>query len=38
MTPAPPRDTFYNLRKECIGKIETLKEMTLQETTLTKLF
>lgn len=38
MTPQPPRDTFYNLRKECIGKIETLKEMTLQETTLTKLF
>lgn len=38
MTPAPPRDTFYNLRRECIGKIETLKDMTLQETTLTKLF
>jgi hypothetical protein len=38
MTPHPPRDTFYGIRKVCLGKIETLKEMTLQESSLTKLF
>jgi hypothetical protein len=38
MTPMPPRDTFYNIRKECLGKIETLNDMTLQDSTLTKLF
>jgi hypothetical protein len=37
MTPYAPRETFFAVRKMCLGKIETLKEMTLQETTLTKL-
>ena len=37
MTPYAPRETFFAIRKMCIGKIETLREMTLQETTLTKL-
>lgn len=38
MTPHPPRHTFLALRKACLGKIETLKDMTLLESTLTKLF
>jgi len=38
MTPHPPRDTYYAIRKACLGKIETLKDMSLQESTLTKLF
>jgi hypothetical protein len=38
MTPYPPRKTFYAIRKLCLGKIETLNDMTLQESTLTKLF
>jgi hypothetical protein len=38
ITPYPPRQTYLALRKACLGKIETLKDMTLQETTLTKLF
>ena len=38
MTPYAPKDTFKALRTECLGKIETLKDMTLQDTTLTKLF
>jgi hypothetical protein len=38
MTPYPPRKTFYAIRKACLGKIETLKDMTLRESTLTKLF
>ena len=37
MTPYAPRETFFAIRKMCLGKIETLKDMTLQETTLTKL-
>ena len=38
MTPYPPRKTFLAIRKMCLGKIETLKDMQLQESTLTKLF
>ena len=38
ITPYPPRDTFHSIRKACLGKIETLKDMTLQESSLTKLF
>jgi len=37
MTPYPPRQSFHAIRKLCIGKIETLEEMQLLETTLTKL-
>jgi len=37
MTPYPPRKTYYAIRKLSIGKIETLEEMQLLETTLTKL-
>ena len=37
MTPYPPRKTFYAIRKLAIGKVETLEEMQLLETTLTKL-
>jgi hypothetical protein len=38
MTPYAPRNTFKAVRQMCLGKIETLKDMTLLETTLTKLF
>jgi hypothetical protein len=38
MTPYPPKNTFYAIRKLCMGKIETLHDMTLRESTLTKLF
>ena len=38
MTPYPPRKTFQAIRQMCLGKIETLKDMQLQESTLTKLF
>jgi hypothetical protein len=38
MTPHSPRETYLALRKACLGKIETLKDMTLRESTLTKLF
>jgi hypothetical protein len=38
MTPYPARHTFLALRKACLGKIETLNDMTLRESTLTKLF
>jgi hypothetical protein len=37
MTPYAPRESFHAVRKMCLGKIETLKDMTLQESTLTKL-
>ncbi len=37
MTPYPPHETFRYIRQTCLGKIEELHEMTLQETTLTKL-
>jgi hypothetical protein len=38
MTPYPPRETYQAIRRLGLGKIETLKDMTLQESTLTKLF
>jgi hypothetical protein len=38
MTPYPARETYHAIRKLCIGKISELREMTLQESTLTKLF
>jgi hypothetical protein len=37
MTPYPPRQSFHTVRKLCIGKIDTLQEMQLLESTLTKL-
>ena len=38
MTPYAPHDSFKAVRQMCLGKIETLKDMLLQESTLTKLF
>jgi hypothetical protein len=38
LTPYPPKQTYQAIRQMSIGKIETLKDMQLQETTLTKLF
>ena len=38
MTPYAPYDTFKAVRQMCLGKIETLKDMQLKESTLTKLF
>ena len=38
MTPYPARKTFFAIRQMCLGKIETLKDMTLLQSTLTKLF
>lgn len=38
MTSYPARKTFLAIRQACLGKIETLKDMSLQESTLTKLF
>lgn len=37
MTPYPPHDTFRAIRQMCLGEIETLKDMMLQQSTLTKL-
>ena len=38
MSQYPARQSFFAIRKMCLGKIETLKDMTLLESTLTKLF
>lgn len=38
LTPYPPRETFKAIRIMCLGKIETLESMELQESTLTKIF
>ena len=38
MTSYPARKTYLASGLACLGKIETLKDMTLQESTLTKLF
>ena len=38
MTQYPARQSFFAVRKMCLGKIETLQDMTLLESTLTKLF
>ena len=37
MTAYPPRKTFHGIRKISVGKIESLEQMQLLETTLTKL-
>jgi len=37
MTPYPARKTFVAIRQMCLSKIETLKDMQLLESTLTKL-
>ena len=37
LTPYPARRTFEAIRKLCLGKIETLKDMSYRQTTLTKL-
>jgi hypothetical protein len=37
MTPYPPKKTFHAIRKISVGKIESLEQMQLLETTLTKL-
>ena len=38
MTPHPALKTYQAIRQTCLAEIETLKEMQLKETTLTKLF
>tara|TARA_R110001606_G_scaffold268475_1_gene417179 strand:+ start:408 stop:683 length:276 start_codon:yes stop_codon:yes gene_type:complete len=37
LTPYPANQTFEAIRQLCIGKIETLKDMSYRQTTLTKL-
>jgi hypothetical protein len=37
MTPYAPNNSFKAVRQMCLGKIETLKDMTLLQSTLTKL-
>ena len=37
MTPYPPRETFQAIRTLAMGKIDVLKDVTLQQSTLTKL-
>jgi len=37
LTPYPANQTFEAIRQLCIGKIETLKDMSYRRTTLTKL-
>ena len=37
MTPYPPRESFKIVKRLSVGKIETLREMQLLESTLTKL-
>ena len=37
MTPYPAHKTFQAIRQMCLGKIETLKDMQLLDSTLTKL-
>jgi len=38
MSPYPPRQSYYAIRKLALSKIETLKDVWFQESTLTKLF
>ena len=38
ITPYPARQTYLAIIKASLGKIETLNDMTLRESTLTKLF
>lgn len=37
LTPYPPMESMYAVRKMCLGKIENLQDMQLLQTTLTKL-
>jgi hypothetical protein len=37
LTPYPPLDSMYAVRKMCLGKIESLHDLQLLQTTLTKL-
>ena len=37
LTPYPPRETFHAIRRLCIGKIETVRDISLRESTLVKL-
>ena len=37
LTPYPARKTFAAIRQLCLGKIETLQDMSYRQTTLTKL-
>jgi hypothetical protein len=37
LTPYPPLDSMYAIRKMCLGKIESLHDLQLLQTTLTKL-
>jgi len=37
MTPYPPKETFHAIRRLSLGKIEALRDMSLRESTLTKL-
>ena len=38
MTPYPARDSYNKIRQMCLSNIETLKDMQLLDSTLTKLF
>ena len=37
LTPYPPLESLYAVRKMCLGKIESLHDLQLLQTTLTKL-
>jgi hypothetical protein len=37
LTPYPPRETFHAIRRLCLGKIETVRDISLRESTLVKL-
>jgi hypothetical protein len=37
LTPYPPRETFHAIRRLCMGKIETVRDISLRESTLVKL-
>jgi hypothetical protein len=37
LTPYPPLESMYAVRKMCLGKIESLHDLQLLQTTLTKL-
>ena len=37
LTPYPPRETFQAIRRLCMGKIETVRDISLRESTLVKL-
>jgi hypothetical protein len=37
LTPYPPMESMYAVRKMCLGKIDSLHDMQLLQTTLTKL-